>query len=95
MYRFSLRADSGMLFVFDAPRPLVVLDAQHLHPAVDRFHRRERHDRQHRGHGAAGRAADLVDRPALYALEMRKGWFAQKGISAGARVQGLPGKASE
>ena len=29
--------------------------------------------------------------PVLYALEMRKGWFAQKGIQAGARVGGLPG----
>jgi uncharacterized membrane protein (UPF0127 family) len=30
--------------------------------------------------------------PALYALEMRKGWFAQKGIGPGAQVNGLPGR---
>jgi len=28
--------------------------------------------------------------PALYALEMRKGWFAEKGLGPGARVTGLP-----
>jgi uncharacterized membrane protein (UPF0127 family) len=27
---------------------------------------------------------------ALYALEMRKGWFADRGVVAGARVTGLP-----
>ena len=30
-----------------------LLDAQHLHPAVDRVHRRRRPHPQHRGHGAA------------------------------------------
>ena len=28
--------------------------------------------------------------PAMYALEMRKGWFAERGIKAGDRVTGLP-----
>jgi uncharacterized membrane protein (UPF0127 family) len=28
-------------------------------------------------------------RPARYALEMNKGWFAQRGIKAGARFRGL------
>jgi len=28
--------------------------------------------------------------PALYALEMRKGWFAERGIRAGDVVKGLP-----
>ena len=27
--------------------------------------------------------------PAMYALEMKKGWFAQFGIGAGDRVEGL------
>jgi len=29
-------------------------------------------------------------RPVRYALEMEKGWFAKKGIKAGARIGGLP-----
>ena len=28
--------------------------------------------------------------PAMYALEMEKGWFAQKGIEKGAVIEGLP-----
>ena len=32
----------------------------------------------------------LVGGPALYALEMRKGWFAERGIGPGDRVEGLP-----
>jgi uncharacterized membrane protein (UPF0127 family) len=28
--------------------------------------------------------------PAQFALEMRKGWFAERGIKAGDRVEGLP-----
>jgi uncharacterized membrane protein (UPF0127 family) len=26
----------------------------------------------------------------LYAIEMKKGWFAERGIAAGDRVEGLP-----
>jgi uncharacterized membrane protein (UPF0127 family) len=29
-------------------------------------------------------------RPVRYALEMDKGWFAQRGLKAGARMAGLP-----
>ncbi len=32
----------------------------------------------------------LSNGAALYALEMRKGWFERNGITAGARVKGLP-----
>ena len=28
--------------------------------------------------------------PAVYAIEMRKGWFAERGIQAGDLVKGLP-----
>ncbi len=39
MHRFSLRPDHGMIFVFERPEPPVVLDEEHVHPAVDRLHR--------------------------------------------------------
>ena len=29
---------------------------------------------------------------ALYALEMNRGWFAQRGIRPGMRLGGIPGK---
>jgi uncharacterized protein len=95
MHRFSLAPDSGMLFVFDVPRvqsfwmrntyvPLSIafIDAQGTILNIE-----DMAPKDERMTWSAG--------PALYALEMRKGWFAQKGIGAGARVQGLPGKANE
>ncbi len=95
MYRFSLAPEAGMLFVFDAPRPLsfwmrntymplsiAFIDAQGTILNIE-----DMAPKDERMTWSAG--------PALYALEMRKGWFAQKGIGPGARVQGLPGKANE
>lgn len=32
--------------------------------------------------------------PALYALEMQQGWFSDRGIRAGQRVEALPGPAN-
>lgn len=32
--------------------------------------------------------------PAMYALEVNKGWFDERGIKAGAKVAGLPGPSS-
>jgi uncharacterized membrane protein (UPF0127 family) len=90
MNRFSLKPDHGMLFVFERSEPLsfwmhntfVALSIAFI--------------------GADGRILNIEDmRPqtddphwskgaALYALEMKKGWFAERGIVAGALVKGLP-----
>jgi len=32
-----------------------------------------------------------ASRPARYALEMNRGWFASKGIKPGSRIGGIPG----
>lgn len=95
MHRFSLGPDSGMLFVFDAPSrrsfwmrnvhfPLSIafIDAN---GGIVNIEDMAPHDDRSTWSAA----------PVLYALEMRKGWFAQKGIGPGARVQGLPPRASE
>jgi uncharacterized membrane protein (UPF0127 family) len=95
MHRFSLAPDSGMLFVFDAPRPLsfwmrntyVPLSIAFIDAQGTILNIEDMAPRDERMTFSAG--------PALYALEMRKGWFAQKGIGKGARVQGLPEKAAE
>ncbi len=92
MHRFSLPPDHGMLFVFEAARPLSFWMRNTYMPLSIAFI------------DAQGRILNIADMaphderanwsagPALYALEMRKGWFASKGIAAGARVQGLPAK---
>ena len=89
MHRTSLAANGGMLFVFDAPGaycmwmkntplPLSVafIDAA---GAIVNIEDMQPHTEQ--SHCAA--------RPATYALEMRQGWFAARGIRAGERLRGL------
>lgn len=95
MYRFSLPPDAGMLFVFDAPRPLsfwmrntyVALSIAFIDANGTILNIEDMAPKDERMTWSNG--------PALYALEMRKGWFAQKGIVAGAKVQGLPPKSAE
>jgi uncharacterized membrane protein (UPF0127 family) len=89
MHRFSLKPDHGMLFVFRDPQPLsfwmkntfVALSIAYI--------------------DARGRIIDIEDMapqtetmhpssgPAQYALEMKKGWFRERGIAPGATVSGL------
>jgi uncharacterized protein len=89
MRRFSLKPDHGMLFVFDAPQPLAFWMKNTFVPLSIAFI------------GADGRILNIDDMapqtetthpsrgPALYALEMKKGWFAERGIVAGYRVEGV------
>jgi uncharacterized membrane protein (UPF0127 family) len=89
MHRFSLKPDHGMLFVFDAPQPLAFWMKNTFVPLSIAFI------------GADGRILNIEDMApqteathpsrglALYALEMKKGWFAERAIAAGDRVEGL------
>jgi uncharacterized membrane protein (UPF0127 family) len=89
MYRFSLKPDHGMLFVFDAPQPLAFWMKNTFVPLSIAFI------------GADARILNIEDMTpqtetahpsrglALYALEMKKGWFAERAIAAGDRVEGL------
>jgi hypothetical protein len=89
MNRFSLRQDHGMLFVFEAPQPLAFWMKDTYVPLSIAFV------------DASGRILNVEDmRPkdesthwskgsALFAIEMRQGWFASKGIGAGDIVEGL------
>jgi uncharacterized membrane protein (UPF0127 family) len=89
MRRTSLPQNGGMLFVFDEesthcmwmkntliPLSVAFLDAR---GAIINIADMEPHSEQ--SHCAA--------RPARYALEMARGWFAQRGIRAGAPLRGL------
>jgi len=90
MFRFSLPADHGMLFVFPEPQPLGFWMRNTYIPLSIAYIDAD---------GRIVNVADMAPRdessnpsngPALYALEMRKGWFAEKGLGPGARVTGLP-----
>jgi uncharacterized membrane protein (UPF0127 family) len=89
MNRFSLQQDHGMLFVFEVPQELAFWMKNTYIPLSIAFV------------DANGRILNIEDmRPqdesthwsrgqALYAIEMRQGWFAAKGIAAGDAVGGL------
>jgi uncharacterized membrane protein (UPF0127 family) len=90
MHRFSLKPDHGMIFVFDRAEPLSFYMRNTYIPLSIAFI------------GSDGRIINIADMaprdeslhwssgPAQYALEMRKGWFADRGIQPGDRVEGLP-----
>jgi len=89
MRRFSLRPDHGMLFVFEQPQQLAFWMKNTYIPLSIAFI------------GTDGRIINIEDMapltemthdsrgPAIYALEMKKGWFAQLGIKPGDKVDGL------
>jgi uncharacterized protein len=90
MYRFSLKPDHGMIFVFESAQPQAFWMKNTFIPLSIAFI------------GSDGRIVNIADMapqderahwstgPAQYALEMRKGWFAEHGIGPGDRVTGLP-----
>jgi uncharacterized membrane protein (UPF0127 family) len=91
MNRFSLQPDRGMLFVFERSEPLAFWMKNTYIPLSIAFI------------DERGRVINIDDMapqtesshwssaPARYALEMRKGWFAEHGIKPGDRVDGIPG----
>ncbi|MCC7325799.1 MAG: DUF192 domain-containing protein [Burkholderiales bacterium] len=90
MNRFSLKPEHGMLFVFGRAEPQAFWMRNTFIPLSIAFI------------ASDGRIVNIEDMkpqsddshwsrgPALYALEMRKGWFHERGIGPGARVSGLP-----
>ena len=95
MYRFSLRPDHGMIFVFAQPQQLGFWMKNTFVPLSIAFI------------DSTGRILNIEDMapqteathpsrgPALYALEMRKGWFRDHGVQPGDRVDGLPPPAKQ
>ena len=90
MNRFSLRTDHGMLFVFESPQPLafymkntyVTLSIAFVDSRGKILNIEDMRPLDESSHWSKG--------PALYAIEMRQGWFASRGIGAGDKVEGLP-----
>ncbi len=90
MHRFSLAPDHGMIFVFPTPQPLgfwmrntyIPLSIAYLDPSGVILNIEDMAPQDDTTHWSRGAAQ--------YALEMRKGWFSERGVRAGDRVQGLP-----
>jgi uncharacterized protein len=90
MHRFSLQPDHGMVFVFERAAPqgfwmkntFIPLSIAFVAPDGRIINVDEMAPHDESTHLSRG--------PALYAIEMRKGWFAERGIGAGDVVKGLP-----
>ena len=89
MHRKSMAQNAGMVFVFDEKAPhcmwmkntLIPLSVAFLDDAGAIINIADMQPHSEQSHCAA--------RPARYALEMNKGWFAQRGIKSGAKLRGL------
>jgi len=89
MHRKGLAPNAGMLFIFDGPSQQCMWMKNTYIPLSVAFL-----DEQ----GAIINIADMQPhseqthcsaRPALYALEMTQGWFAERGIKPGSKLGGL------
>jgi uncharacterized membrane protein (UPF0127 family) len=90
MFVRDLPANRGMLFISEQPRVFHMWMKNTFIPLSVAFM------------GSDGRILNIEDMaprdeslhwsraPAQYALEMRKGWFAERGIGPGDRIEGLP-----
>jgi len=91
MFRASMPVNTGMLFIFEEAAPQCMWMKNTLIPLSVAF--------MDDG-GAIINIEDMqpqtedshcARKPARYALEMNKGWFAARGIKPGSRIGGIPG----
>ena len=89
MYRKSMPQGSGMVFVFEEnaahcmwmKNTLIPLSVAFIDEAGAIINIADMKPHSEQSHCATS--------PARYALEMNKGWFAQRGIKPGAKLRGL------
>ncbi len=89
MHRKSLAPNAGMLFVFDGPaihcmwmkNTYIALSVAFLDEEGAIINIADMQPHSEESHCAA--------RPARYALEMTRGWFAQRGIKPGMKLGGV------
>ena len=89
MYREKLAQNSGMLFVFDAPEvqcmwmknTLIPLSVAFVDETATIINIEDMEPQTEDSHCSR--------RPARYALDMERGWFAERGIKAGAKLRGI------
>lgn len=95
MYRKSMPADAGMVFVYPDARPLSFWMENTSIPLSIAFIDAD---------GVILNIEDMIpfdrtgirsDGPAMYALEMNRGWYKSHGVDEGDRVTGLPGPSAQ
>ena len=91
MHRAAMPSNAGMLFIFDEATTHCMWMKNTLLPLSVAFIDER---------GAIINVEDMApqtedshcaSRPARYALEMNRGWFAARGLKPGSRISGIPG----
>jgi uncharacterized membrane protein (UPF0127 family) len=91
MHRASMPSNAGMLFIFDEltthcmwmKNTLIGLSVAFIDERGSIINVEDMEPQTEDSHCAS--------RPARYALEMNRGWFAARGIKPGSRIGGIPG----
>jgi hypothetical protein len=89
MHRKSLGPNAGMLFVFDGPAIHCMWMKNTYIPLSVAFLDEKREITNIADMQPHSEESHCASRPALYALEMTRGWFAQRGIKPGTKLGGI------
>lgn len=90
MFRESLQGNQGMVFLFDTKTRQCMWMRNTLIPLSVAFIDDDGSIVNIEDMQPHTDNAHCSTRPVRYALEMNKGWFAQRGLGPGSKVQGLP-----
>ncbi|MFM2445657.1 MAG: hypothetical protein RI936_104 [Pseudomonadota bacterium] len=90
MFRESMPANQGMVFLFDAKTRQCMWMRNTLIPLSVAFIDDDGSIVNIEDMQPHTDNAHCSSRPVRYALEMNKGWFAQRALGPGSKVQGLP-----
>lgn len=90
MFRESLQGNQGMVFLFDTKTRQCMWMRNTLIPLSVAFIDDDGSIVNIEDMQPHTDNAHCSTRPVRYALEMSKGWFAQRGLGPGSKVQGLP-----
>jgi uncharacterized membrane protein (UPF0127 family) len=91
MYRSAMPSNAGMLFIFDEASAQCMWMKNTLMPLSVAFIDERGTVINIEEMAPQTEDSHCARRPARYALEMNRGWFAARGIKPGSRIGGIPG----
>jgi uncharacterized membrane protein (UPF0127 family) len=91
MHRVSMPSNAGMLFIFDEATTHCMWMKNTLIPLSVAFIDERGTIINVEDMAPQTEDSHCAGRPARYALEMNRGWFAARGIKPGSRIGGIPG----
>jgi len=91
MHRASMPSNAGMLFIFDESTTHCMWMKNTLLPLSVAFIDERGTIINVEDMEPQTEDSHCASRPARYALEMNRGWFAARGLKPGSRIGGIPG----